>query len=298
MLVNWGHRRKDASLADKAVAGVIAAAGADHAAALSTAAPAVAPRQPGHMVGGRPPLSSSPIWAAAFLWCVFALTVALIALRLLHACGLGDERWPDFLRALLPQYCVVERSAQAEDDGDGAAMIEAQIRSDELAIARKIAGCDAACRAPARASVEMPVPRIQEEIVRRLPVNVERGPFEISLTWDGVSDLDLHVICPDGSKINFENMAACGGRLVADANSGGGSPQSHPVEHIIWSNGAPPQGSYRVNVGLYNRHGDTRPRIPFQIAIWRDGNVVREERGEAVTEHTLTPVLTLTLPLE
>jgi hypothetical protein len=296
VLVNWGHRRKDASLADKAVAGVIAAAGADHAAASPTAAPAVAPRQPGHIVGGGSPQSSSPTWTAAFLWCVFALTVALIALRLLHACGPGDERWPDSLRALLPQYCVVERGAQADDDG--VAMIEAQIRADELAIARKIAGCDAACRAPARPSVEMPIPRIQEEIVRRLPADVERGPFEISLTWDGASDLDLHVTCPDGSKINFENMAACGGRLVVDANSGGGSPQSHPAEHIIWSNGAPPRGSYRVSVGLYNRYGDTRPRIPFQIAIWRDGNVVREVRGEAVTERTLTPVLTLTLPLE
>ena len=79
----------------------------------------------------------------------------------------------------------------------------------------------------------------------------------ITLVWDNGNDIDLHVICPNGQRISWETMAGCGGRLDVDANASGPQTRS-PVENISWP-GAPPRGSYRVEVHHFANHGDRDP---------------------------------------
>ena len=297
ILVEWGKQSAahpevaPAPLAAAAIIGAREEAEADPRPAY-TAPPPPPPAPP----------ARGPDWRAWLprvlppaLWVVFALLVAVLAARLLHACGIGDESWPRALRDLFPQYCTATASAEDPAFADITASLEAQIRAAELAVVRKAA----TCVPPQRAAASPPLQPIQDDIARRLPSNVERGRFlEITLAWEGPSDLDIHVRCPTGQSIDFGSPQACGGKLVADMNQGGGNADARPIEHIIWADAAPAPGAYAVGVGLYERHGDTRTSIPFEIAIWRDGRVVRAQRGEISSARTVQPVLSITSPLE
>lgn len=297
-----------------------------HADAISTpatAAPIIAAREepeaapgPGRPVAPPPPPALSPPpprrglpglpGAVPALWIVFALLVGVLAARLLHACGIGDETWPRALRDLFPQYCTTTAGMTDPAYADIVANLESRIRAAELAIVRKVAACEVTCAPPPSRRAEapaspatVPLQPIQDDLARRIPTDVQRGQFlEVTLAWDGPADLDIFVRCPSGQVIDFNSKQACGGKLVEDENSGGGRSDSRPVEHVIWADAAPPPGVYTVGINLYSRHADVRTSIPFEIAIWKNGRVVRAQRGETSATSVLQTVLSLTSPLE
>lgn len=82
---------------------------------------------------------------------------------------------------------------------------------------------------------------------------VGTGELRISLSWNYISDLDLHVRTPAGTHISFENPNAGGGILDVDDCVGGQcvSNASTHVENIYFPN-APAQGQYRVWVRNYD----------------------------------------------
>ena len=45
------------------------------------------------------------------------------------------------------------------------------------------------------------------------------GDVTVSLAWDDFNDLDLHVICPDGSEVSYQNSSTGGGTLDVDMNA-------------------------------------------------------------------------------
>lgn len=306
ILVDWGRR---AAVADDVVApaagAIIAAREQADPVRAAPAAPSGGGRAPpsgpaaSAGAGGSPGAAGARNMAGLALWLLFAVLLAMLAGRLLQACGVGGPGWPASLRNLFPQYCTAGGKVDPVTN-DAIASLEAQARAAELALARKIAACEVSCPAPPqRAAAPPSLLPIQEEITRRLPSTVERGKhLEITLTWEGSSDLDLYVSCPGGAIINYRNHEACGGKLVADLNRDGGTPQSRAVEHIIWADGPPAPGAYRVGVAMFNRYGDARASIPYHVAIWRNGRVVREERREISANDVIEPVLTLTSPLE
>ena len=61
------------------------------------------------------------------------------------------------------------------------------------------------------------------------------GAVQVTLSWDDYNDLDLHLFCPDGERIYFNNKTSeCGGELDVDMNV---KPVSNnPVENIVWEN--------------------------------------------------------------
>ena len=84
------------------------------------------------------------------------------------------------------------------------------------------------------------------------------GEVQISLAWDDFNDLDLHLFCPSGERIYFNNKKSeCGGLLDVDMNV---RPVSNtPVENVVWKGDAP-LGTYKVGVHFYKHHRKRRTK--------------------------------------
>ena len=84
------------------------------------------------------------------------------------------------------------------------------------------------------------------------------GEVQISLAWDDYNDLDLHLFCPSGERIYFNNKKSeCGGHLDVDMNV---RPVSNtPVENVVWAGNAP-LGTYKVGVHFYKHHRKRRTK--------------------------------------
>jgi Domain of unknown function (DUF6777) len=81
--------------------------------------------------------------------------------------------------------------------------------------------------------------------------DVGTGDVQITLEWASDSDLDLHVIEPDGTEIDYTNPgpSSTGGQLDVDSNieceNDGG------VENVFWPVSGAPSGDFHINVHGY-----------------------------------------------
>lgn len=116
------------------------------------------------------------------------------------------------------------------------------------------------------------------------------GNLQIILAWDTRSDLDLHVICPNGQRMFYANRRACGGELDVDANAGG-PITTRPVENARWERPAP--GRYRVEV--HNYEGRGMDRVPYRVTIRRPGHPDQVINGVANAGERPHPVTTVDL---
>jgi hypothetical protein len=127
---------------------------------------------------------------------------------------------------------------------------------------------------------------------RREEAGGQTGEVTVSLGWEGLSDLDLAILCPNGSSIRFDNQSACGARLDVDMNAGPRSSSS-PIENVYWQS-KPPNGVYKVYVTLFDRRSDRRQAIPFRVELdvlgerrQVDGAARRDRQPELVTEFAI-----------
>jgi hypothetical protein len=118
------------------------------------------------------------------------------------------------------------------------------------------------------------------EIGRRLAVaGAGTGDVQISIAWNNVNDIDLHVMVePAGqafapSIINFTNrIGIAGGCLDVDRNV---HPTTvTPVENVFWGRGAAPFGRYTVAVHHYRDWGGGNP-TDVEVVVLVDGEVER-----------------------
>ncbi len=104
------------------------------------------------------------------------------------------------------------------------------------------------------------------------------GDVQISLAWDDYNDLDLHLFCPSGERIYFNNKKSeCGGELDVDMNV---RPVSRtPVENVVWRKGAP-LGTYKVGVHFYKYHRKRRTKrlCKYRLRVVTHGQS-KEYRG-------------------
>lgn len=98
------------------------------------------------------------------------------------------------------------------------------------------------------------------------------GEVQMTLIWNNINDLDLHVVCPSGERIFYQhNRSRCNGELDVDMNAGG--PDSNePVENVYWPEGGAPSGEFQVFVHHFANHGARDP-TKFEVAIKYDGRV-------------------------
>jgi hypothetical protein len=95
-----------------------------------------------------------------------------------------------------------------------------------------------------QSNCQSPGPKIEKidsatysEVQERLS-NADAGSGEVNVTlsWDNVADLDLHLQCTNGQIVNYKNMKKnknnCG-ELDVDANYPSGNTSNTPIEHIF-----------------------------------------------------------------
>jgi hypothetical protein len=83
-------------------------------------------------------------------------------------------------------------------------------------------------------------------------IQVGTGDIQVSLSWDALSDVDLHVIDPDGEEIYWGNrISSSGGILDLDSNPAC-SIDSVNNENITWPTGSAPLGTYIVLVNYWS----------------------------------------------
>jgi len=200
----------------------------------------------------------------SFLWLVLVCQLVWIGDLLLRACGIGGVPWPASLRPWLPNYCALAGPA-----GSDISQMEASLQDREMALVRKIAACGPDC--PPQKAPTDPVERaIQGN-------DLPRGRVEVTLAWDSLSDLDLHVRC--GTQVIFYQVPkACGGELVSkDLNSNKENLRPNPIEHVIWDQ-MPPRARYTVYVNTYAyRGGDGPGRLTYTVRLsyrFDDGTTV------------------------
>ncbi len=93
------------------------------------------------------------------------------------------------------------------------------------------------------------------------------GFVQVSLAWDDYNDLDLHLFCPSGERIYFNNKTSeCGGELDVDMNV---KPVSdNAVENVVWTS-YPPKGTYKVGVHFYKHHRkkETKKNTKYRLRV-------------------------------
>lgn len=97
----------------------------------------------------------------------------------------------------------------------------------------------------------------------------------VSLKWNTIDDLDLHVMAPCGDLIYFSHQRSRdGGVLDVDRNVGGGGTRE-PVENTRWAKGQAPTGTYRVMVQNYAFHEGVHRPIDYVVEIVNGAEINR-----------------------
>jgi hypothetical protein len=149
----------------------------------------------------------------------------------------------------------------SDANGDGVQEIQVQMRSEarEGAIVLRIAPTDGKGQIGEYRELELTL----------VPSGV--GDVKITLSFEPIHDLDLHVVEPDGSEIYFAHPTSrSGGKLDLDSGANC-TPSVANAENIYWPAGAAPTGEYRVRVQDFEPCD--RGAIPFTVRI-ENGGVV------------------------
>ncbi|RZJ12535.1 MAG: hypothetical protein EOP39_03365 [Rubrivivax sp.] len=100
---------------------------------------------------------------------------------------------------------------------------------------------------------------------------VGSGPLQVSLSFDGNDDLDLHVVTPAGTDVYYGNRANTGGSLDLDSNSGCSIDYLNN-ENVVWPvNSSPAAGTYSVRVALYQ--SCSKSPVNFTVKVSNCGTV-------------------------
>lgn len=126
------------------------------------------------------------------------------------------------------------------------------------------------------------------ELGRRLAREGGRtGAVQVSLVWNNLNDIDLHVVSPSGERIFYGNeRSLCGGHLDVDMNALRMSPE--PVENVYWPATRAPWGTYIVMVNYYSQKDQREALTKYEVHVLVDGvqqtfrGVLSKDMGQVV----------------
>jgi hypothetical protein len=145
--------------------------------------------------------------------------------------------------------------AGQDANGDGIQEIEVQVRADAAgsSIVIAVAPTDGMGQVGEYRQLELTL----------VPSGV--GDVKITLSFEPIHDLDLHVFEPGGTEISFQHpTSAAGGKLDLDSGSNCQASVAN-AENIFWPPGAAPAGEYRVVVHDFEQCD--RGAIDFSVRI-------------------------------
>lgn len=117
------------------------------------------------------------------------------------------------------------------------------------------------------------------------------GLLQVSLSWDQLNDVDLHLIDPNGEEIYYGNpTSATGGQLDVDSNAACSIDEINN-ENIFYEDSADvtiPYGEYEVLVDLWS-NCNIVPDTNYTIVVYYGGNLIATTQGVNPHAGILTP---------
>jgi hypothetical protein len=307
LLVNWARQREERRAVRGVLAGLTPAVPAKAQPALAadvsaetgntTASPLQQPTGPGTPVQpGVPNWRTALVWLLGLGWLTLAGMIAVILWLLIAPCGLKPTAFAscgknavvpldDERNALLAQVGSLTRGLESASLG---CILDRSVP----AVVRPVAP-EQIVPPPEVRPAELPPPETPpadvrpaeggigtEEIERRLgnKALTPGADLTFSLAWDGLDDLDLHLVCPEGDQVNFRvtQSERCRAILDVDANFPPHTAVNDPVENISVTD--PVTGTYRLAV---HRMADYDPKgaQSFELFIRQEGEEVRSISG-------------------
>ena len=121
-----------------------------------------------------------------------------------------------------------------------------------------------------------------------LPGNLGTGDVQVTLRWEGDSDLDLEVTDPLGNRTSYrsgESVSASGGTLDVDANYPCGDVSADPIENVFWATDTAPSGTYQVEIV---HRGCNTAAASFELIVQVRGRVVDRQFGSIENDGQFT----------
>ncbi|MCD2176111.1 hypothetical protein [Rhizobium sp. C4] len=230
------------------------------------------------------------------LWLLAFILPFMVGWMLLPACGIRvpfTDRivygWGD------GTYCLQVANPQAERGALETQALVADMRRLEDALRDMIERCvsptapQPPLTSPAPAT---PLPTDQNRLQqngRTLNANED----SVTLTWNNKNDLDLYIVCPDGSLAGIET-SACGVDANLDRNKKYTPLTNQPIELLKWPSDTLQPGQYRIQVKYFAQY-DQQLRTPFTVTLRRNGQVQIFNK-ETSSVKDVVPIIEFTVP--
>jgi hypothetical protein len=105
----------------------------------------------------------------------------------------------------------------------------------------------------------------QYSVLQTNVIQVGTGDIQVSVSWDSVTDIDLHVVDPNGDEVYYgQDSVASGGRLDLDSNAACNADYKNN-ENITWPSGKGLAGSYTVRLDYWS--ACTKPKTNYVVTI-------------------------------
>ncbi|HSQ37302.1 MAG TPA: DUF6777 domain-containing protein, partial [Acidimicrobiia bacterium] len=131
------------------------------------------------------------------------------------------------------------------------------------------------------------VPRTTTTLTVPPDVVVGTGDVQVTLLWAHDSDMDLHVIDPDGFEIYFSaDVSPSGGELDVDDIPADGDLSTH-VENIFWPPDGAPPGTYSAFVRNYSMGPAASGSYTLEVRV--GGQLIHQETGSVADGELSTP---------
>jgi uncharacterized protein YfaP (DUF2135 family) len=94
----------------------------------------------------------------------------------------------------------------------------------------------------------------------------QTGQIQITAAWQSGSDIDLHVVDPNGEEVSYRNTTvSSGGTLDHDSNPAC-NPRPPTTENVYWPS-SPPRGQYQARVEAYDMCGSVQTPVTLSISV-------------------------------